>query len=357
MKRSLPLIAVLSALALGASVVRTAAQWQVIAMVGGPFTVNTLILIEIGNWIGWTAWAVLLALAMHRISERSRLGPSGIAAIVGLGVAPMFVVPVLSSPWHWLVTDSAGVFQSASHIVGHNFPTNLLLAVAMLAVAQGMVGRERTSRLERTAADLRAQLAESQLATLRAQLDPHFLFNALNSVAVLARRGEMARVDAMVAHLSALLRHSLETGRAQQVPLRVELEALRHYLDIELVRHGDRLDVRWDVAPALEDRIVPSFVLQPLVENAVRHGFTDPERALRVAVGAREADGALVLTVADDGDGLTMGDRERPAEGIGLGHTRARLAGLYGDAAQLEIAPGDGGRGARVTITIPARAR
>jgi LytS/YehU family sensor histidine kinase len=262
---------------------------------------------------------------------------------------------MFSSPWHWFVTDSGGVVASAVHIVGHNFPTNLLLAVAMLAVAQGVVGRERTGRLERTAAHLRAQLAESQLATLRAQLDPHFLFNALNSVAVLARRGEMARVDTMVARLAALLRHSLETGRAQQVPLGVELESLRHYLDIELVRHGDRLDVRWDIAPALEDRVVPSFVLQPLVENAVRHGFTDPARALRIEVGAREAVGTLILTVGDDGEGLTMGDRERPAEGIGIGHTRARLTGLYGDAARLEIAPGEEGRGARVTITIPAR--
>jgi LytS/YehU family sensor histidine kinase len=91
------------------------------------------------------------------------------------------------------------------------------------------------------------------------------------------------------------------------------------------------------------------------VENAVRHGFTDPARALRIEVGAREAVGTLILTVGDDGEGLTMGDRERPAEGIGIGHTRARLTGLYGDAARLEIAPGEEGRGARVTITIPAR--
>jgi LytS/YehU family sensor histidine kinase len=202
-----------------------------------------------------------------------------------------------------------------------------------------------------TAARLGAQLAQAQLDTLRAQLDPHFLFNALNSIAVLARRGRVHEVEQMVTRLAGLLRHSLESSRAQLVTLRVELAALRHYVEIEEVRHGDRLVATVDVPEALLDRVVPSFLLQPLVENAIRHGFTDPQRPLHLAVSARAEPGGLVLMVVDDGAGV--GDRGVTDAGVGLGHTRARLAGLYGGRASLVLAPGEAGRGTRVTVRLP----
>jgi hypothetical protein len=351
-KRRLPLIALLSALALGASIVRGIAQLQLMSSVAGSFPVSTLVLIEIGNWLGWTLWAVFLAVAVTKLQDRQ----AGLTTtlIVGalLALAPMIAVPMLSSPWHWLVTGSPGVIHSVAHISGHNLPTNLLLGIAMVAVAQGRSTVERTRRLERTASALRAQLAESQLAVLRARLDPHFLFNALNSAMVLARRGEGQKVERLIEHLSALLRHSLDAASAQIVPLRVELDVLRHYLAIEQVRFGDRLVVTWRVASGIDDRPVPSFVLQPLVENAIRHGFSDPARALSIEVTAERGSGGLVLSVQDDGGGLTSLDSE-PVEGIGLSHTRARLAGLYGDRAYLTLQPSEGGRGTRVTVGIP----
>jgi signal transduction histidine kinase len=353
-KRYLPLVAILSSLALGASIVRGIAQLQLMSSFGGELTGRTLFLIETGNWLGWTAWAVILTFVMLRLEARGAGTMATIALSGLLALAPLVVVPALSSPLHWLVTASPGVMHSAGHIVGHNMPTNLLLGVAMVAVITGRTHLDRTRRLERTAADLRAQLAESQLAVLRARLDPHFLFNALNSVMVLARRGEGKKVESVIEHLSALLRHSLDSASAQLVPLRVELEVLRHYLDIEQVRHGDRLVVQWSIDRGLEDRMVPSFVLQPLVENSIRHGFTDPSRALTVGVTVARADDGLVLCVEDDGEGLTRSDFEKPTEGIGLGHTRARLVGLYGDRASLTLAPATHGRGARVTIGIPS---
>lgn len=356
-KRSLPLLALLSALALGASIVRAVAQLQLMSSVGASLSVRTLVLLEAGNWLGWTAWAAILVVIATRLEARARLDALAVSGVIALALAPMVAVPMISSPWHMMVTGSGTIHESARHIMGHNLPTNLLLGVAMAGIVYGSLVRERTKRLERTAADLRAQLAESQLATLRAQLNPHFLFNALNSVAVLARRGEVASVAQVVERLSGLLRHSLDAASAQVVPLRVELEALRHYLDIEQVRHGARLVVRWAIAPGLDDRVVPSFILQPLVENAVQHGFSDPARALTVEVSVLESAGRLELRVADDGEGLSMAERERPAEGIGLGHTRARLAGLYGDAASLTIVPGEGARGARVTIALPVAPR
>jgi LytS/YehU family sensor histidine kinase len=193
-------------------------------------------------------------------------------------------------------------------------------------------------------------LADAQLTTLRAQLDPHFLFNALNSVSVLARRGQVQDVDRMVGRLAGLLRHSLESSRAQLVTLRVELTALQHYLEIEQVRHGERLVVSVDVPDALRDRVVPSFLLQPLVENAIHHGFTDSLQSLHLEVVAREKEGTLTLTITDDGAGLPGAG---VPDGVGLSTTRARLAGLYGSRASLDLRPGDGGRGVRATVQIP----
>lgn len=353
MKRALPLVGILSALALGASVVRGIAQLQLVSTVGGAFPVSMLVLMEIGNWLGWTVWAVLLAIAITRLNDRQAGLTTNLAIGAVLALAPMMVVPIISSPWHWIVTSSPGVLHSVSHISGHNLPTNLLLGIAMVAVAQGRETMDRTRRLERTASMLRAQLAESQLAVLRARLDPHFLFNALNSAMVLARRGEGKKVEQLIEHLSALLRHSLDAASAQLVPLRVELEVLRHYLAIEQVRFGDRLIVTWTVASGVEDKRVPSFVLQPLVENAIRHGFGDSPRALTIDVGARLESDFLLLSVRDDGEGLTSAQLEKPPEGIGLSHTRARLAGLYGDRAYLTLEEAIGGRGARVTVGIP----
>jgi sensor histidine kinase YesM len=354
-RRHLPLVAILSSLALGASIVRGIAQLQVMSTFSGSLSSRTVVLLEVGNWLGWTAWAVILVVAVGRANDRQPGIVPGLLSSVVLALAPLVMVPLLSSPWHWLVTYSPNVIHSATHSMGHNLPTNLLLGVAMVAVAQGTANRERTRRLEQTAADLRTQLAESHLAMLRARLDPHFLFNALNSAMVLARRGDTQNVEKLIEHLSALLRHSLDAASAQVVPLRVELEVLRHYLDIEQVRHGARLNVQWDVAQGIDDRPVPSMVLQPIVENAIRHGFTDPSRPLKVEIAIHSNASGLELSVEDDGEGMANADA--PAERIGLGHTRARLAGLYGDRASLKFEPASDGRGTRVVIRVPDEPR
>jgi signal transduction histidine kinase len=345
--RALPLTALLSLMALCASVVRTLAAAPFVQ----AMTMRTLVLVETGNWLSWTIWGALLSRAIRPVAARERFDAKAIAMLAGLAIAPMIAVPVIASPWHWIVSQSQSVMHSAGHIAGHNLPTNLLLGVLMLGVAQGFAGLERARRLERTAAELRTRLAESQLDTLRAQLDPHFLFNALNSISVLARRGDSTQVEQMIARLSGLLRHSLESARTQLVPLRVELEALRHYVEIEQIRFGERLFVEWSIPGELHDRTVPSFVLQPIVENAIRHGFVDARRPLRLVLSGSHNGGALTLVVTDDGAGIGPDDAAR--EGVGLGNTRARLAALYGDAGSLTIAPGEGGRGTRVTIVIP----
>jgi signal transduction histidine kinase len=213
--------------------------------------------------------------------------------------------------------------------------------------------REREAfELRVKASELAQQLATAQLGALKMQLQPHFLFNTLGAIMVLIQQQRTAQAEAMVARLGDLLRLTLEDVEAQEVPLWRELEFLRLYLSIEQVRFEDRLNVRIAPDGTLSEILVPHMVLQPIVENAVRHGLGQSEDTVTIEVQASRANGSLELIVADDGPGLATG--EPGHNGIGLANTRARLARLYGDRANLAVEPGQG-RGVRVTITLPVR--
>jgi two-component system LytT family sensor kinase len=195
---------------------------------------------------------------------------------------------------------------------------------------------------------LRNELLEAELRMLRMQLQPHFLFNTLNAVSELIHR-DPGRAERAVARLGDLLRWSLQSSSLKEVTLREELNALDLYLDIQRLRHGDGLHLRVAADPAALDLAVPSLLLQPLVENAIRHGVRGAP-AGTVTVEARQVDGRLRLAVADDGRGLDAGFRE----GTGLRATRARLDGLYGEDQEMRLGAGENG-GTRVEVTIPAR--
>lgn len=345
------LFAILSALALCASIIRLIAQVQMFSSVGAPFPGNGIIYMEIGNWLAWTLWGVVVAWTVSRYTSGERPVAARALVILALGVAPILLVPLFVSPVHVLAMNGPTLGGSFHHVVTHNAPTNVLLSVAMLGVTLFYTAQQRERSLALTTAGLRAQLAESQLSALRSQMDPHFLFNALNGIAVLARRGQNAAVEKMVNGLASLLRYSLETASAQLVPLRVDLDALQHYLDVEGARFGSRLTVALDVPEALLGRMVPSFLLQPIAENAIRHGFDEASRPLHIEVVARDNAGGMTIVVTDDGVGLV--ERAPVNDGIGLGNTRARLTGLFGPKASLALEPGDAKRGVRVTITIP----
>ena len=215
--------------------------------------------------------------------------------------------------------------------------------------------REReleTARLETQTAQLEARVTEARLAALRMELNPHFLFNTLNAISALVRRGEHKEAVTMLARLGDLLRVTLERGGEQEIPLEKELEYLARYLEIERVRFHDRLTIETEVAEDAAHALVPTFILQPLVENAVRHGISRSTEAGIIRVIARRApDDRLVLTVWDSGVGFAA--REGGVrEGVGMKNTRARLEQLYGSRASLgwENVPGGG---ARVTVTMP----
>jgi two-component system, LytTR family, sensor kinase len=203
---------------------------------------------------------------------------------------------------------------------------------------------------ELAASLLQTRLAQTQLQVLRMQLHPHFLFNTLNAISALIHK-DVRLADRMISRLGELLRATLDDP-GQEVSLRRELEFLTPYLEIEQARLGPRLGVRLEIDDELLDARLPYLVLQPLVENAIRHGLAPRPGAGRLVVRVRRDRKHLVLEVADNGQGVRFDHSFR--EGIGLSNTRARLHALYGDDQSLTLRPASGG-GLVVTVMLPYR--
>jgi LytS/YehU family sensor histidine kinase len=235
----------------------------------------------------------------------------------------------------------------------------VLLGVAvyasLVAVLMAMDERAARRRRELDTVRLEADLAQAQLRALQMQLQPHFLFNTLHGIAMLTDT-DPAGAESMAVKLAELLRATLSLRDVPEVPLRTELDLLRAYLAIEETRFGDRLVVTFVVPDDALDERVPSFLLQPIVENAVRHGVAPRVETGHIAIGvAREAD-ALLLSVEDDGPGF--GADPFAVGGVGLSATRERLALRYGDAGSIRCEMRNAGaRGALVTIRIPLDAQ
>jgi LytS/YehU family sensor histidine kinase len=200
------------------------------------------------------------------------------------------------------------------------------------------------------AAHLETRLAEARLKTLEAQLHPHFLFNTLHAISALIHSQPDA-ADRMISRLSDLLRITFAGTGAARVPLQEELEFLQKYLEIEQTRFQDRLTVRYDIDPDTLDAEVPRLILQPLVENAIKHGVAPKLEPGTICIAARRDGDRLHLEVRDDGVGLSTAGRARLDSGVGLSNTRARLECLYGSAQTLEFS--DAGQGLTVELRFP----
>ena len=225
------------------------------------------------------------------------------------------------------------------------FLTYWLIVGATYATEHYQKYRER----ELQAAHLETALARSQLQALRTQLHPHFLFNTLNAIAALMRE-DLEAADVMMARLGDLLRVTLASAHIAEVPLRQELEFVRMYFDIQQARMGQRLTVHIDASAETLDAAVPTLLLQPLIENAVRHGAAARPGAVRIELRARREGDTLILEVRDDGPGPAAGAVFRH----GLENTRARLAATHGRAASLELLRRAGG-GALAQVRMPVR--
>ncbi|MGH9944732.1 MAG: sensor histidine kinase [Pyrinomonadaceae bacterium] len=209
-------------------------------------------------------------------------------------------------------------------------------------------GELRSSQLE-------TQLAQSQLQALKMQLHPHFLFNTLHSISALVHH-DADTADRMISRLGDFLRLTLDNSGSQEVSLQRELEFLKCYLEIERIRFRDRLTTEFRIEPQALDSAVPNLILQPIVENAIRHGIAPRAAPGRVEISAERQNGSLRLRVRDNGPGLSVNPtaQQTSKEGLGLRNTRARLARLYGDAHRFELSNDPEG-GLIVTLEIPFR--
>ena len=245
-----------------------------------------------------------------------------------------------------LVPFSAPWFTQAVRTAGVNLPVYAGFVLAWHAASYYREARDRQMR----AVELEGLLHQSQLEALRSQLNPHFLFNALHSMAELVHANPRL-AEQLLVRLGELLRQVLQSSNRPEVTLAEELEFIRGYVEIEQMRLGERLQVSWDIDPALAQARVPSLVLQPLVENAVQHGIAAASGPGTLGISARRQGEFLLLEVRDNGPGPRAATER--SQGIGLANTRARLQRLYGERQNFEIQAGEG---MAVRLRLPLQA-
>lgn len=285
------------------------------------------------------------------------------ALAVGFAISHILLLAAFKTTGRWPELAFAEAVQSA---VFYNLAADMLIYWVIAAIVQVVSDARRLRQQEADALALGASLAEARLDALRARLQPHFLYNVLNTAAMLAREQRGDETVTVLVRLSELLRYVLREGSGEAA-LGDELAFLRRYLELEQLRFADRLRVELSCEPALEALRVPALLLQPLVENAVRHGIARRPGAGSIEVRARRQDDAVVIEVRDDGPGVAaepgakeeakIGERsgEAAREGIGLRNTRERLTQRYGAAARLELMALPGG-GTLARISLPATA-
>jgi hypothetical protein len=238
-------------------------------------------------------------------------------------------------------------------ILTNHFHEDMLTYSAIVSAWYALEFHNRFRERERRAAQLEAQVAQARLQALETQLQPHFLFNTLNGIAALIYENPKA-AHSMLAKLSELLRMSLKGDGEPEVLLRSELDFGRRYLELEQMRFGSRLAIEWDIDPEALDARIPNLLLQPLLENAVKHGIAPVSQPGQITVSARRDKDRLRMRVADNGPGLAETKGLNGDSGIGLQNTRDRLRALYGNEYQIEFSSTKG-EGFTVEIAIPFR--
>jgi len=308
--------------------------------------------------LGWVPWALAAPVILrvgreyplfHESSLRGWLRHAWLWLLIAVGTAACNAgLEVWLNPW--TPGNAPPAFLELWRNKFYNqLLSTLLLYGLILLVGSMLESRERLARQRAEAAELSEQLVKAQLSALRQQIEPHFLFNALNTIAGLVREGRNDGAVDMIAGLSELLRKTLRTTDRQQVTLGEELDIVKKYLEIEKARFAERLQVKVEVEEELEKARVPSLILQPIVENAVKHGIAQRVQGGTIAIVAARANGTLTVSVRNDGPGFPPG-WEANGVGIGLSNVRGRLGSLYGEAGRLTVENLDG---ATVTIRVP----
>ncbi len=311
--------------------------------------------VTLGDWYVWAVLSLPVIWFARRFPFHRRhwgkLVVIHLAASLVACLAYVFIRAAVGQLQNPLLGMTATFFGTVEKLFLKNSFLNLLIYWIIVSVSLAFDYYRKFRDREVRAAALERRLAEARLMALQMQLNPHFLFNTLHTISALMHI-DVEKADRTMARLSELLRLALENTDANEVPLRDELDFLRRYLEIEQTRFGDRLEVRMDIAPDTLDAAVPNLILQPLVENAIRHGIEPYRKAGVVEIRARRAAGRLRLEVRDNGGGLPAGaDLE---EGVGLANTRARLEHLYGHQHEFTLSEAPEG-GLVATLTLPVR--
>jgi two-component system LytT family sensor kinase len=331
--------------------------WRVILIVGTAYGLLMSAQVHLSSLLGgrtipWPkAFALQLPIAFawmlatpgilwlgRRFPLSSRAWPRSVALHLLVSFTFVFLLDLAAAWFTPLILDqqpTAALLTRAVRLFVIWIFSDGLLYWSILAVSYAVEHYRRFRERELIASQLETQLAQADLTALKSQLHPHFLFNALHTIGSLVRTGDRENAVKVTAGLGDLLRRMLEGAAQQEVPLKQELDFIKSYLDIEQIRFRDRLAVTFTVESEVLDAKVPHLLLQPLVENAIRHGIAPHLFAGKLSVAARKLDGRLQLVVRDDGPGAGDGDGARP--GIGLSNTRARLTRLYGQDFTLEV--------------------
>lgn len=319
----------------------------------------TILAVFLRQGLPWYFWAILTPLILS-LAERLPLDRAprartyalhvcnGVVSGFWFGIIFLLIAMLGHPPLGGAVITPRILVMSMTFFI----PFGCGVYATVVAVGYAMDFSRRLREREVVASQLQSQLKEAQLGALRMQLQPHFLFNTLNTISMLVREGETQTSVRMLARLSDLLRHLLEDQGEQEVPVREELDFLGRYLEIEQLRFRDRLRVELNVEDGTRDAFIPNLVLQPIVENAIQHGISRRAAAGALQLNVARDNGSLLLSVCDDGPGLSPTFSLEGLTGIGLRNTAARLQFLYGDEATMDVrnAPG---QGTVVTLRIP----
>jgi signal transduction histidine kinase len=321
-----------------------------------PVSFAVLFALNLGYWYSWAC----LAPGILWLSRRFPLDKQSWRVSLPVHVAGVFVATTLHIAMavatrmatYWVIGEGTSSWRfEAQRMFFLNFDWEMMTYWAIVGLSHALAYRREAQTRALRASQLETRLVEAQLQSLQRQLQPHFLFNTLNTISALMHR-DVEAADAMIARLSDLLRISLQTVGVQEVSLKEELDFLSKYLEIEQTRFRDRLTVVFDVPPDTFDALVPNLVLQPLVENAIKHGIGPRPAPGTIRIRSRRVGTMLELAVQDNGVGLSAARLSDFNRGIGLSNTRSRLEHLYGSLHRFEFRqPADGGL--LVLIAIP----
>ena len=334
----------------------TTLAWQFTRIFGKPTPLYTLVLLNFSWWYFWAAMApTVVWLSQHFQFERGALSRAVAIHVPGV-VACSFAHIAAMEGVHWGLAYSAGRPYAWWYQVQRSavlyLDWEMMTYWALVGLSHALLYyRESRARAVRTA-QLETKLVEAQLTTLQQQLHPHFLFNTLHAISSLMHK-DVNAADRVLMQLSDLLRITLENLGRQEVPLHAELGALSKYLQIEQTRFADRLHVHFEVQPDTLDTRIPSLLLQPLVENAIKHGVARKAGPGHIDISARRDGDKLLLEVRDDGVGLSEDALTALQKGIGVSTTRARLQHLFGADFRFEFHRRQ--QGLAVLIALPWR--